>query len=194
MSLPTEHEQRFAEYLAKLAADKNRAALAALRRGLGKSPGEAAESHMYVVPWLLRGARRWQEDIYYLVASLFAWHQGSWRPDGERRHPTNLGASMARLAERTGSSSAESRFIALLNCHRDDLPQHLRQTVGLLKSAEIAIDWAQLLHDIQGWDWESRAVQRDWARAFWGSGYPPGSEATAAETDAADDLEQASES
>ena len=172
MSPPTEHERRLADYLAKLVADGNRAALAALRRGLGKSPGEAADSHKYVIPWLSPSVGRWQEDAYYLIAALFAWHQGSWWAAQDRRELTNFGASMAKLAVGARSDSVERRFVALLNCHREDLPHHLRQAVGLLKSANIAIDWAQLLHDVQGWEWESRAVQREWARAFWGIAYP----------------------
>jgi len=163
---PTARERRFAEYLAKLVKDHNLGALAALRRGLGKRPGEAAEAHRYVVPWLAPEARPWQDDAYYLIGALFAWHQGSWpEADGTGKAPTNLGASFARL--RGGSDGIEKRFVALLNCHRDDLPNHLRQAVGLLKSKDVPVDWAQLLHDILGWDWESRSVQREWARAFW---------------------------
>jgi CRISPR system Cascade subunit CasB len=64
--------------------------------------------------------------------------------------------------------SVERRFVGLLNCHADDLDKHLRQAVGLLKSKDIPIDWTRLLHDIQGWIWESRNVQLAWARAFWG--------------------------
>ena len=179
MSPPTEHEKRFAEHLAKLVKDQNLGALAALRRGLGKRPGEAAEAHRYVVPWLPAGARLWQEDAYYLVAALFAWHRGSWpEGDGADRRVTNLGASFARLRDQTESDSTEKRFAALLNCHRDDLPHHLRQAVGLLRSKDVPIDWAQLLRDVIDWDRESRSVQRAWARAFWAqiaaaSGEPP---------------------
>jgi CRISPR system Cascade subunit CasB len=56
----------------------------------------------------------------------------------------------------------------LLNSHVDELSRHLRHAVGLLKSREVPVDWVQLLHDIPRWDYPSRRVQRDWARAFWG--------------------------
>ena len=39
--------------------------------------------------------------------------------------------------------------------------------MGLLK--DVPIDWAQLLHDVQRWYFESRAIQREWARGFWGT-------------------------
>jgi CRISPR system Cascade subunit CasB len=39
--------------------------------------------------------------------------------------------------------------------------------VSLLKGRSVPVDWAQLLRDLQEWEWESRSVQRAWARAFW---------------------------
>ena len=63
---------------------------------------------------------------------------------------------------------AEKRFVALLNCHQEDLPDHLRHAVSLLRSKEIPIDWARLLRDLRWWHREDKRVQRDWARAFWG--------------------------
>lgn len=172
MSPPRDVEHRFVAFLAGLAEQEDRAALAALRRGLGKAPGEAADLYPYLVPWLPRlPANPWQEDAYYLVASLFGWHPLSWRGaegDGDRARSTNLGVSFARLAGEAEGAGVERRFVALLNADRDDLPEHLRHGVGLLKAHEVPVDWAQLLHDVQGWGWPSRSVQRGWARAFWG--------------------------
>lgn len=172
MSPPNQRDQAFIDHLHKLADD--RAALAALRRGLGKPPGAAAETYPYVVPFLPRGRGDAAEGPYYLVATLFAyWHQGG--RSVSANPPPNLGASLAKLRnaqERQGGSteSVERRFVALLNCHRDDLGQHLRRIVELLRSGEIPLDWAQLLDDVKGWNWESRRVQRAWARAFWRGG------------------------
>jgi CRISPR system Cascade subunit CasB len=169
MSPPNPRDQAFIDYLHKLADD--RAALAALRRGLGKPPGAAAETYPYVVPFLPQGRGDAAEEPYYLVATLFAyWHQGD-RPVSANP-PPNLGASLAKLQKTEkrkaeSADSAERRFVALLNCHRDDLGQHLRRMVGLLRSKDIPIDWAQLLADVKGWNWESRSVQRAWGRAFW---------------------------
>lgn len=167
MTQLTDREKAFAKFLEKLAQEKNRAALAALRRGLGKDPGQAAEMYPYIVPWLSADPPPLVAAAYYHVAAWFAWHQGSWPDQSDETGPTNLGASFARLAAAVDSKSLESRFVALLNCHPDDLPQHLRHAVGLLKSKNIPVDWAQLLHDFQAWGWESRAVQKKWARAFW---------------------------
>ena len=166
MSRPREREVAFAAYLAELARDRRLAALAALRRGLGKHPGEAPEMFPYIVPWLPAKCGWWEERAYYAIGACFAAHQLTWAPD-DASGPTNFGASLARLAAVTQSGGVERRVLALLNCHRDDLPAHLAHLVTLLKSKEIAVDWAQLLHDIRQWDREDRLVQREWAGAFW---------------------------
>lgn len=184
-ALPVRREERFVAYLAGLAAAEDRAALAALRRSLGKAPGEAAEAYRYVAPWLPDTPRWGEEEAYCLVAALFAWHPHDW-PANERVGPTNLGASLRRLAERMerrnsgagGSAPAaaamgstnpavERRLVALLNCHRDDLPEHLRRVVGLLRAHDVPVDWALLLRDVRDWQRDDRRVQRAWARAYW---------------------------
>lgn len=162
---PTEKEKAFVGSLGKLVEKEDRAALAALRRGLGKRPGEAAEMFPWVAPWFSAEMSQRRQDDYFLVAALFAVHQGRWVPSGSG--PTNLGASFRVLAARADSGSIERRFVALLNAAQEDLGEHLRHAVSLLKAHEAPVDWAQLLHDLGGWSWESRTVQRAWASAFW---------------------------
>src|ERR1035437_1147702 len=95
MSSTTAGEQNFAGYLARLAERDDRGALAALRRGLGKEPGEAPEMFPYVVPWLPRQASIWAEQAYYLVASLFGLHSKPWNRGPDAR--SDLGASLERV-------------------------------------------------------------------------------------------------
>lgn len=173
MSVPTAHERRFIEALGRLAEREDRAALAALRRGLGRSPGEAPEMYRYVVPWLPESGSLWEEERWYTVAALFAFHPQPWDgPDDTRHAPRNLGASFARLAAVSESESVEARFVALLNAHPDDLDEHLRRAVALFKAHGIPVDWAQLLHDIRWWSRGDHRIQREWARAFWGAAAP----------------------
>jgi CRISPR system Cascade subunit CasB len=156
-------EERFAEYveyLEKLERNEDRAALAALRRSLGKNPGEAVEAHRHVLPF---NPPTWEESAYYLVGGLFALHPQSWRRAEGDRSLTNLGASFAQLG-----SQVEKRFVALLNCHEDDLAEHLRHAISLLRSKGIPVDWVQLLKDRCNWNHPNRLVQLNWARAFWG--------------------------
>jgi len=166
MNPAIEQHNPFIIYLESLVRRQDRAALAALRRGLGKPPGTALEMARYVVPFLPR-ERPWTEDAYYLVAALFAyWHQG--RDVVAASPPGNLGGSLALLVTPESSASLDLRVTALLKGHRDDLPVHLRQAVGLLKSKDISVDWHQLLKDLLNWDHEDQFVQRNWAKAFWG--------------------------
>lgn len=172
MTRPYPQERRFAEHLASLAGREDgdaRAALAALRRGLGKAPGEAAEAARYVFPWLQQDASSQQVDAYFLVAALFATHQLSWHR-GENDRALNLGGSFRRLAppDSDDGAGAQRRLVALLNAHPEELSRHLRHAVSLLKAHEVPIDWAQLLRDVHEWTYEGRPVQLDWARAYWG--------------------------
>ena len=161
---------RFITHLAGLAEREDRAALAALRRGLGRRPGEVADPCPYVDPWLHDDDPPWVEAAYFTVASLFALHPLVWRrSDAEPTGPRNLGASLDRMAPSHDSArpGVERRFTALLNCDSEDLPTHLRHAVGLLSAKETPVDWAQLLRDVLAWSHPTRRVQRAWARAFW---------------------------
>ncbi len=164
---------RFVRHLEALADPENprgRAALAALRRGLGKEPGSIAEIHQYVLPALPAGLSTREEDRYYLIAGLYASYPGAnWRSDDPTSR-TDLGASFARARGEDGGESVERRFVALLNCHEEDLPYHLRHAVSFLGARQVPIDWARLLVDIESWGHEERFVQRAWARSFWAPG------------------------
>ncbi len=155
-----------------LARDQDRGALAALRRGLGHPPGTVPAMFPYVEPYLGASPTRSREEASYLVAALFASHPSNWAHEDPLA--TNLGASLARIPGR--NDSIEKRFQALLACRREDLPDHLRHAVSLVRAHDIPVDWAQLLRDIQYWDSENRRVQRAWARAFWGPTSEPISE------------------
>lgn len=160
-------DQRFVEFLQGLVERKERGALAALRRGLGRPPGEAPEMHCHVAHWAAGEKPRWREDVYYLVAALFAYHPVQWNTQNGQ---SNLGASFARLKKADGISPVgiERRFTALLSAHVEDLHIHLRHAMSLLKSKDVPIDWIRLLRNLRLWGHEDRWVQRDWAKAFWG--------------------------
>jgi CRISPR system Cascade subunit CasB len=154
----------FVSYLESLAED--RAALAALRRGLGQTPGVAPEMYRYVVPRLPPGLPRWREDHHYLVAALFGLHPLA-------SGGGNMGHHFAQTVSGAGeedSGAVERRFTILLNAHADDLPFLLRQAVSYLRSREVPVNYHRLLRDLQWWNSEHRTVQRSWANAFWGRG------------------------
>ncbi len=158
------NDERFIDYLSSLSSNKNRAALAHLRRGLGKEPGMSLEMYPYVAGWT-KNFHRNQERAYFIVAALFGLYpKPSWKKDDRFN---NFGKSISFLKSK--SDSIELRFNALLNANEEDLPYHLRQMVGLLESSDAPINWHLLLHDIRFWSHEDKFVQRSWAKGFWGS-------------------------
>jgi len=143
----------FVDYLRGLAAADDRAALAALRYGF-VNPLRALP---YVARFLPTAGGRRAEDTLILVGGLFALHPAS--------GTSSLASILRRLAEK--SDSVELRFRALLDCDREDLPNHLRHAVALAASNELPIDFENLHRAIRGWEHDSRFVQRRWARDYW---------------------------
>jgi CRISPR system Cascade subunit CasB len=182
------------EHLERLVREDDRAALAQLRRALGQPVGMATEAHRHVLPWL-RPEATWAEvDDAYLIASLFAlWHQGKDQPrsvSAERR--TNLGLSFRLLPEEARTGSVEGRFRALLNADREELSEHLRHAINLLRAKNVAVDWSRLYRDVRNWRSDDRWVQREWARAYWGDTAPSaGGERAAADRDDLADIDDA---
>lgn len=157
-------QNAFVTHLETLSDD--RAALAALRRGLGQPPGTVADMYPYVVRLLPKEAypNSWLEQSYYLIAALYALHPKS-MTEG------NLGEHFAKTLDPNPDLNAatERRFTALLTAHVDDLPFYLRQAISFLKSKEQAINWHQLLWDVRDWGHPDRQtrVQKRWATQFW---------------------------
>ena len=166
MSTALSRTEALVKHLEGLVKPEGRGALAVLRRSLGKAPGAAPELYR-CLGRLAVGLAPGEEDDVFLVSALFAlWHQG--RSDAPAA-AGDLGASLARLMEKMEGDSTEKRFLALLKSPREDLPDHLRQAVSLLRSKDVPVGWAQLLFDLALWDHEDRPVQRRWARSFWGN-------------------------
>ena len=153
-------KERFIGHLERLRDQEDRRALAILRRGANRQPGTAMDMFALVIPWVPEN--RHAEDSAFLVGALFALYPD---PGGQK----TLGKAFAQLSEKSDSDSIEQRFNALLNCHREDLPYHLRQAVSLLRSKDIPVNWRRLLQDVLGWEHDDRYVQRAWAREFWRS-------------------------
>jgi CRISPR system Cascade subunit CasB len=159
-------DEAFVEMLEELYHKNDRAALAALRRGLGRAPGEAMESYRYIARFAAQINSRRKEESLHIVATLFSLYPSASR-GGDNWMIANLGASLRELRGKLESEGVDRRFVALLNSHRDELATHLRQIVSLLKSKEVTINWLRLLRDINRWDDDERDTQRKWAKAFW---------------------------
>jgi len=179
-------------HLLRLAGREDRGALAALRRGLGKDPGEAPEMFPIVEPHIAEEASDNRRRAAYVVASLFALHPVHTDITEWARRGFGSALRAARFRDNGDSDPGiEGRFEALLDCDREELPTHLRSLVTLLRarSPEAAIDFRQLLFDIEAWDDEDRRVQRNWATGFWGGRAERPPEGTEDEAAPADDIE-----
>ena len=152
----------FIAHLYALVQAEDRKALAHLRRGLGKKPGEAPEMFPYVVPWLPEKTHPQKEAAYYAIASLFALHP-SIAASG------NMGDHMAATVEPGREDAVERRFVALLAAHPDDLPNFLRQAISYLASKEVPVNWDRLFRDLRYWGHPDYgdAIRKRWATAFW---------------------------
>jgi CRISPR system Cascade subunit CasB len=159
-----ERQKNFVGYLLNLAKEgqEDRGALADLRSGLGREPGEMARVHKHVVPYLPE--RNYNDRWFYVIATLFGAFP-------KHRQGCGFGAAFRPLRQK--SDSMEARFVALLNAHPDDLDGHLRHAVSLLKANEQPLDWFRLFDDLLQWDHPECHVQLRWARDFYKSNTSP---------------------
>jgi CRISPR system Cascade subunit CasB len=142
-----------------------------------------ARVHKHVVPYLPE--QRYNDRWYYVTATLFGalpQHREEWHdlPNGKRMRVRTLGKAFRQLREKSDSMAA--RFVALLNAHPDDLDDHLRHAVSLLKANEQPLDWFCLLDDLLQWDHQEGRVQLKWARDFYKSNNSSGGDTSQAST------------
>jgi CRISPR system Cascade subunit CasB len=165
----TERESAFVRYLENLVTQRNRQALAELRRGLSGDPGQQLHVYRYVGRFLIGGETGWNEQRFLLVASLFALYQQG--AETLAKSPqAGFGTSFRRLYEATERRpSVERRFLSLIACHTDSLPDHLRHAITLMRSEGVGVDFEQLLSDLSYWNHQEQWVQRRWARQFFRS-------------------------
>ena len=150
------YEERFIEHLVGLVHAGDRAALARLRRGAGRRPGESVDALREVVPHLPPDP--WKHDGYFLVAGLFGLHPL------HTNAQQNLGGVFRQFGEH---ESNEKRFRALLNSHEDELGGHLIRAMALARAKEIPVNFRLLLEDVLHWTHADRFVQIRWASSFW---------------------------
>ncbi|MGL6160882.1 type I-E CRISPR-associated protein Cse2/CasB [Microbulbifer sp.] len=158
-------KQDFIAHLERL-RERDRGAMAVLRRSLGFSPGAYPPAYPHVERF---AAERHANDSWrlalYVVAGLYASHP--------RQASKTLAASLGELVRKRESGSIEQRFIALLGADAENLPVYLRQVITLLAADDKPLDYAALLKDLATWlnpkadtEWRDGIRQR-WARGFY---------------------------
>lgn len=159
--------ERFIGHLSQL-AERDRGALAVLRRSLTFAPGTSPAVYPYVERFVPDGHDQDAlRQALYLVAGMYASH-----PQHQRNLP--LARSFGLLMLERQSPSIEKRFIALLSSDGEGLPELLRQVVSLLSADGRALDYAALLDDLSTWlrPWATDArdrLRQRWARDFYRS-------------------------
>ncbi|GAA3868754.1 type I-E CRISPR-associated protein Cse2/CasB [Saccharothrix violaceirubra] len=144
-------------------AAESRRVLARLRR-MFSGPRQEADAYEFV---FAQDPPRAEEEVWLLVAGLFALHP---QPRRHASRRDSLGGSMADLLAQRGFA-ATRRFADLVARDRDGLPHHLRQTIRLLASHDIRVDYDRLLDDLvvllaADREEDARRVRLRWAREF----------------------------
>ena len=157
--------------LIELARRQDRAALAALRTGLGKPPGAASRMLPIVAPFLSSDEGS-ATRAAFITASLFGKHP-------EHAEIGSLGVSLWRATKREGinpdgkhgEAGVEARLAAALDADPGDLARHLDGLVSLCESAGVPVDWHQFFRDLRGLLGQNEdyqiSIRTRWAREFW---------------------------
>lgn len=157
-----------------------KAALANLRHGVGKKPGELPElwgTFLENAPDGLYDDRKdasepqKEEWAVYTALTLFATHQqgktGSVNADN-----INLGEAAANLIG-DGDEERERvlrRFSPVVTAtSMEELSHYLRMMIQLFKDMDISLDYAELAGDIYDFQFENskKSVQLKWGRGFY---------------------------
>lgn len=157
----------------------SRAALARLRRGLGKPLGAIPELLEYVVvpgDWPARGDEPTaKETAIYTALTLYALHQQS-QPYPMHIPGRGFGTALGglRYAEGQENPGVVRRFQALGTASSlDELVQHARGLITLLRSADLRVkrgfDYGRFAHDLERFQSPAQAdsVRLSWGRDFY---------------------------
>ncbi|MFC5996765.1 type I-E CRISPR-associated protein Cse2/CasB [Pseudonocardia hispaniensis] len=166
------------------------AALARLRHGAGKAPGEVLDILEFTVsdtfapgPEDAPGPEEW---AVHVALTLFAVHQQS---RGERMHRRGRGLGTALRSLHTGAPTdipdpllRRFRMLGTANSF-PELTHHLRGAVQLLRAAGVPLDYGRLADQLVTWQrFGPDRVQLTWGREFYRTHrtIPPAEQPTAA--------------
>lgn len=173
----SELAQDFVKHLQTL-ADRNRGALAELRRSAGFAPGAYPPAYPHVERFVPTDSHA--EDSFrcalYLTAALFAQLP-------KQQTGRSFAQAFGALWRQRDSASLEQRFVTLLDAEPETLPNYLRQAFSLLAAEQQGLDYAALLQDLARWlsSWQPQRydgvsgrdlVRRNWARDFYRQSAP----------------------
>ncbi|MER6543152.1 type I-E CRISPR-associated protein Cse2/CasB [Streptomyces sp. NPDC001250] len=122
------------------AAAEARRTMARLRRYFA-GPRQEADAYTTVFDF---DPPETEQHIWLLVAGLYALHPQARHGEGNR---PSIGTAMGQLAQDRGDS-VQRRFTQLVSVETASLPHYLRQSVQLLATADIPVDYYRLLNEL----------------------------------------------
>jgi len=131
---------------------------ARLKRSAGQPLREAHNCTGLFYRLLPYGVPVWQEETYFLVATLY--------PLADAAKEGDFGVSLQRARQVSNSKGMDRRVEILLDADAKQLPFRLRQAIRYLKANEVRVNWQSLLEDLLDWAKPGRRVQQRWARAY----------------------------
>lgn len=146
-------------------------ARAQLRRNAGMSLAEGSSALGLFYRLLPHGVGEYQQEKYFLVATLFPLCESA---DWDGGGPRDLGATLKRARSDNNGNGLDRRMEALLEADSDQLRFRLRQAIRFARSTRVSVDWYQLLRDVLRWDHPNKYVQRRWAESYFGEDAQPG--------------------
>lgn len=155
----------FVRVAARVASDN--AALAALRRGVGRPVEECPAVWPYVAEAAAGSLRR--EPAAHTALGLLALHQQAQMPGAMDRGGWGVGKACRALGQRRPPEGVDRRFRAALAA--DDLPAlavHLRGLVTLMRGAAVPLDYRRLYLDLCSWGYPDG---RSWVGMRWSRDY-----------------------
>ena len=164
----------------------NRAMLAKLRRGVGKTPGSVPEIWEITIgdspdAWKSDKERASREETaVHTALTLYALHrQGkgkSMSETGKNEAGENLGCSFGGAAaklirsDRSNEQAVKRRFDAVATASNfDELAHHARGLIQLLKAEDIPMDYPRFARELFDYQFPDRAdgVRLRWGRDFY---------------------------
>lgn len=154
----------------------SKAALAKLRRGVGKELGELPELMGYTFA-SNQETKPWEDKAIYTALTLYALHQqgtdkfmGGTSVNDEAKKYLSFGGAVRKLVTKDNETAIKRRFDKVLTA--SDLTEvavHARGLINLLRNAGIAFDYPGFAVDLVKFQFEDsrRAVIVKWGKDYY---------------------------
>ncbi len=137
----------------------DRGDLARLKRNAGETLESSRQALSLFYRLLPYGVPGIQEEIYFLVATLY--------PLADECSSGDFGASLHRArGDEKYAKGLDKRVENLLDADMGQLPFRLRRSIQFLHSQRVRVNWVGLLDDLLWWSHPDRKVQQRWARSY----------------------------